>query len=435
MDPIVLGITAIVAVTFLVALRVPVAISMLLVAFLGMFISKGSGFALIQLQLVPFALVSSYTFVVIPMFILMGAIVSSAGLVSDLYNCANLWLTRFRGSLYHATVVGSTIFAAISGSTIVNSAMFTKIALPEMIQLRYHKGFAGGCIAGVGTLAALIPPSLSFVIFGILTGESIGKLLIAGIIPGLMTALLFIISISVTLKLNPNWAPKSLNRPTLQKRLTALSKTWPFGLLVLIVLGGIYTGIMPPSAAGAIGVVGAITITILKRSLTRQKFVESVDSTLTMSAAILLILVGGSLFARFLLTCGFIGDINELVNSYTVSALSFLICIIILYLIMGMFVDPISIMVMTLPFLFPLSQSMDIDPIWFGVIVVKLVEIAVITPPVGMNLFAVVTASEGKISSKEVFAGVLPFILAEICSLTLLFCFPTIATFLPNSMN
>ena len=243
------------------------------------------------------------------------------------------------------------------------------------------------------------------------------------------------ISISITLKLNPSWAPKSLSKPSLQKRLTALSTVWPFGLLVFIVLGGIYTGIMPPSAAGAVGVVGAMVITILKRTITRQNFYKSVDSTLTMSAAILLILVGGTLFARFLLTCGFIGDINDLVNSYTVSAFSFLISIVLLYLIMGMFVDPISIMVMTLPFLFPLSQTMDIDPIWFGVIVVKLVEIAVITPPVGMNLFAVVTASEGNISSKEVFAGVLPFVLAEILSLILLFCFPIVATFLPNSMN
>lgn len=435
MEPLTLGALAIGLVMFLVALRVPVAIALFLVAFGGMWFSRGLPFALIQAQLVPFATVSSFTFVVVPMFILMGAIMSSSGVVKELYHFAQLALARFRGSLYHATVVGSTLFAAISGSTIVNSAMFTKIAMPEMMARNYNKAFAAGCIAGVGTLAALIPPSLSFIIFGILTGESIGKLLVAGIIPGILTAIMFMVAIAVMLRWKPHWAPYLEEIPPMREKLHALGAIWPVVLLITIVLGGIYTGVMPPSAAGAVGVVGAIAIALLRRRLSVRDFTGSVESTLGLTAALFFIIIGGALFSRFLLTSGFIGDVNDFLEANAVTPMMFLAMLILLYLVLGMFVDPISIMVMTLPFLFPVSQAMGIDPIWFGVIVVKLVEIAVISPPVGMNLFAVVSASEGRVQTKDVFVGILPFIVAEVICLALIFSFPVIATFLPDRMG
>jgi tripartite ATP-independent transporter DctM subunit len=434
MEPLTLGAMAILLVVGLVALRVPVAISLFLVAFAGMWFSRGLPFALIQARLVPFATVSTYTFVVVPMFILMGAIMSSSGIVRDLYHFAQVSLARFRGSLYHATVVGSTLFAAISGSTIVNSAMFTKIAMPEMMARDYNKAFAAGCIAGVGTLAALIPPSLSFIIFGILTGESIGLLLIAGILPGILTAATFMVAIAVMLRWKPHWAPHVEEIPPLREKLRAFVAIWPVALLIVIVLGGIYTGIMPPSAAGAVGVVGAVAIALARRSLSAREFMDSVESTLGLTAALFLIIIGGALFSRFLLTSGFIGDVNDFLEVNAVTPMMFLGMVIVLYLVLGMFVDPISIMVMTLPFLFPVSRDMDIDPIWFGVVVVKLVEIAVISPPVGMNLFAVVSASEGQVQSRDVFVGILPFIVAEVVCLALIFAFPAIATFLPGRM-
>ncbi|UWR38470.1 TRAP transporter large permease [Sulfitobacter sp. W074] len=435
MEPLSLGAIAILVVMFLVTVRVPVAIALFLVAFGGMWMSRGLPFALIQAQLVPFATVSTYTFVVVPMFILMGAIMSSSGVVKELYHFAQLSLARFRGSLYHATVVGSTLFAAISGSTIVNSAMFTKIAMPEMMDRDYNKAFAAGCIAGVGTLAALIPPSLSFIIFGILTGESIGRLLVAGILPGMLTAALFMMAIAVMLRWKPHWAPHIEEIPPLREKLRALRAIWPVMLLILLVLGGIYSGIMPPSGAGAVGVVGAIVIALARRKLSARDFGESVESTLGLTAALFFIIIGGALFSRFLLTSGFIGDVNDFMAANAVTPMVFLGMIIVLYLVLGMFVDPISIMVMTLPFLFPVSQAMGIDPIWFGVVVVKLVEIAVISPPVGMNLFAVVSASEGQVETKDVFAGILPFIVAEVICLVLIFAFPVIATFLSDSMG
>ena len=435
MAPITLGITSILLVVVLVGMRIPVAICMILVALGGMWYSRGLDFALIQAQLMPFATVDSYTFVVVPMFILMGAILSASGVVKELYHFSQLALARFRGSLYHATVVGSTFFAAISGSTIVNSAMFTKIAMPEMLARDYNRAFAAGCIAGVGTLAALIPPSLSFIIFGILTGESIGQLLIAGIVPGLLTAALFMLVIGVMLRWKPHWAPDLDLRPTMKERVRAFGGIWPVLLLITLVLGGIYTGFMPPSAAGAVGVVGALLIAFARRRLSSRDFVGSVNSTLSLTAALFFIILGGALFSRFLLTSGFIGDISDLIEVHAVSPMVFLSLLILLYLLLGMFVDPISIMVMTLPFLFPVSQAMGIDSIWFGVIVVKLVEIAVISPPVGMNLFAVVGASDGQVRTKDVFIGVLPFIVAEVICLAFIFAFPAIATFLPRSMG
>ncbi|WP_371038662.1 TRAP transporter large permease [Rhodosalinus sp. FB01] len=435
MEPLSLGALAILSVMALVALRVPVAIALFLVAFAGMWVSRGLPFALIQAQLVPFATVSSYTFVVVPMFILMGAIMSSSGVVRELYYFAQVSLARFRGSLYHATVVGSTLFAAISGSTIVNSAMFTRIAMPEMMARNYNKAFAAGCIAGVGTLAALIPPSLSFIIYGILTGESIGRLLVAGILPGILTAILFMTSIAIMLRWKPHWAPNLEEALPIREKLRAFAAIWPVILLIGIVLGGIYTGFMPPSAAGAVGVVGALVIALLRRRLSAREFSSSVESTLSLTASLFFIIIGGTLFARFLLTSGFIGDVNDFLEANAVTPAMFLAMLVALYLVLGMFVDPISIMVMTLPFLFPVAEAMGIDPIWFGVIVVKLVEIAVISPPVGMNLFAVVSASDGQVQTKDVFVGILPFIVAEVVCLALIFSFPVIATFLPDNMG
>lgn len=429
-----LGALSIAGVILLVALRIPVALSMVAVALAGMWLAKGSKFALLQLQIVPFSVVDNYAFVVVPMFILMGALISATGVVKALYDSCLLWLALVRGSLYYATVIGSTLFAAISGSTIVNSAMFTRIALPEMIRLNYNRALAAGCIAGVGTLAALIPPSLSFIIYGILTGQSIGQLLIAGVIPGLLTAVLFLVTIFVALWIRPSWAPDRLQLAPIKERISSLRSIWPVLLLVSIVLGGIYSGIVPPSAAGAIGVMGAIIITLIQRSFTIRKFIESVDSTLIMTAAIFFIVIGGTLFSRFLISIGFVSEVNGMVLDLAISPTVFMLVLIALYLVLGMFVDPISMMVMTLPILFPVSQALGIDPIWFGVIVVKLVEIAVISPPVGMNLFAVVSASEGQVKSREVFVGILPFVIAEAIGLAILFAFPALATFLPRTM-
>ena len=434
MDPILAGGIAIAALLFLVAIRVPVAFAMLGVGFAGLCFLRTPLFALIQLQTVPYALVASYTFVVVPMFVLMGSIAAESGLIKDLYHAADLWLERLKGSLYYATVVGSTLFAAISGSTIVNSAMFTRVALPEMIKFKYHRGFSAGCIAGVGTLAALIPPSLSFVIYGILTEQSIGQLLIAGVIPGVLTAVMFILVIKVTLWIRPNWAPQPVARHSFRERFRSLGAIWPVTILILLVLGGIYTGVLPPSAAGAVGAVGALIISLLRRSISAPGLRQSLEATISMTTVIFIILIGGMLFSRFLLASGFVNEMNMLVSDNAVSTFLFMASLVVVYFVLGMFVDPMSMMVMTLPVFFPISQALDIDPIWFGVIVIKLVEIAVITPPVGMNLFAVVSGAEGKVKTSEVFVGVLPFLVAELLALSVLFLFPSLATFLPEQM-
>ena len=369
------------------------------------------------------------------MFVLMGAIASSAGIIGELYAAVNRWLEGVRGGLYIATCVASAGFAAISGSTVVNAAMFTRIALPEMLALGYHKGISAGCIAAAGTFAALIPPSLTFVIFGILTGESIGELFIAGIIPGLLTAGFYIAVIPMMLRVRPDWAPQVVIKSTLIEKIRGMAGIWPMLLLVFIVLGGIYTGITPPTAAGALGAVGALLIALGRRKIGAAQIWEAVRQTAELTSVLFIIIIGGLLFSRFLVVSGFVADLTILVTESGFTPTTFILAMIVMYFVLGMFVDPLSMLVMTVPFVFPVIKSFGMDPIWFGIIVTKMIEIAVITPPVGLNLFAVVSASSGRVKTGDLFYGILPFVAMELVILTILIVFPGLSTWLPTTMH
>lgn len=433
-DPITLFAVVMMSLLLLIAFGVPVGIAMIAVGGTGLALQFGPDLALLNIQTLPYSTVSSYSFVVVPMFVLMGSLASGSGIVGDLYRAANAWLGAMRGGLYFATVAGSTLFAAVSGSTIVNSAIFTRVALPEMLALRYDRAFAAGCIAGVGTLAALIPPSLGFIVFGIVTNQSIGALLMAGILPGILTASLFCLVIWLRLRWQPNLAPLPNKALPIRSRLASLTGVWPVLVLVALVLGGIYSGTMAPSAAGAVGATGALILALVQRRLSRSAFWDALSSTVRLTSALFMIVIGGLLIARLLMLSGTVAAMNAALTAWAVDPIALLAAVAVLYFVLGMFIDPISMMVLTLPVVFPLTQSMGVDPIWFGVFVVKMVEIAVITPPVGMNLFAVVTASEGRASLADTVRGVLPFLAAEVVALGLLCAFPVIATILPETM-
>jgi len=316
----------------------------------------------------------------------------------------------------------------------VNAAMFTRIALPEMMQLGYHRGISAGCIAAAGTFAALIPPSLTFVIFGILTGESIGELFIAGILPGLLTAAFYLVTIPLLVRFQPDWAPPPAPHIMLREKLLGLKGIWPMLLLVLIVLGGIYTGLTPPTAAGALGAVGALAISLARRRISTNDIWESFKQTAELTAVLFILIIAGLLFSRFLVVSGFVTDLTDLVTNSGLSSSGFIFVMVLMYLLLGMFIDPLSMLVMTVPFIFPVIKGYGMDAIWFGVILCKMIEIAVITPPVGLNLFAVVSAGEGRVSIKDVYFGVLPFVIIELIVLTILILFPSISTWLPQSM-
>jgi len=433
-DSIVNGILAIVALLALAGVGVPIAFAIGIVGAAGMYLSTGGVYTQMTYQTLPFATASEYAFAVIPMFVLMGAIASASGIISELYTAVNRWLQAVRGGLYMATAVASAGFAAISGSTVVNAAMFTRIALPEMMQLGYHKGVSAGCIAAAGTFAALIPPSLTFVIFGILTGESIGALFIAGILPGLLTAAFYLGVIPFMVRMRPGWAPQPTSHATLGDKIRGMRGLWPMLALVFIVLGGIYTGITPPTAAGALGAVGALFISVARRRITTGDVWESFKQTAELTAVLFILIIAGLLFSRFLVISGFVTDLTDIVINSGLSANGFLIVMVLLYLVLGMFIDPLSMLVMTVPFIFPVIQGYGLDPIWFGVVLCKLIEIAVITPPVGLNLFAVVSASDGRVSIGDMYVGILPFVAIELVVLLILILFPAISTYLPATM-
>ncbi len=433
-DPLIMGAVAIAALLAVAAAGVPIAFSIGLVGAAGMFLTTGATYTVMTFQSLPYAAASEYAFAVIPMFVLMGAIASASGIISELYTAVNRWMEAERGGLFMATAVASAGFAAISGSTVVNAAMFTRIALPEMMQLGYHKGVSAGCIAAAGTFAALIPPSLTFVIFGILTDESIGALFIAGILPGILTAACYVGVIPLLVRLRPDWAPPSVSRFTLREKLTGLKGVWPMLALVFIVLGGIYTGVTPPTAAGALGAVGALFISIVRRRITTSDVWASFKQTAELTAVLFILIIAGLLFSRFLVISGFVTELTDIVINSGLSANMFIVLMVLMYLLLGMFIDPLSMLVMTVPFIFPVVKGYGLDPIWFGVILCKMIEIAVITPPVGLNLFAVVSASEGRVSISDMYFGILPFVVIELVVLLILILFPAISTYLPTTM-
>lgn len=433
MDPILGGGLLIGIMLLIVAAGVPVGISMAAVGFVGMWWLAGLNFALGTFMTLPYSIGAQYAFVVVPMFVLMGALAAMAGLTAELYTAAYRLLSGIRGSLYYATILASAAFGAVSGSTVVAAAVFTKMALPEMIRFGYNRSIAAGCIAGAGTFAALIPPSISMAIYGILTGESIGRLLMAGVIPGILTAACYLVGMRVLLQFRPDWAPAQETRFSIRDILESFRGLWAVIVLVVIVLGGIYTGVMPPSAAGTLGAAGALAICLVRRKLTGGTLWNALKQATIVTAVLFLIIIGGMLFTRLLLFMGFMAGLTDFATS-GLTAVTLMLFIVVMYLILGCFIDTVSMMVMTVPFLYPVVKALGLDPIWFGVIIVKLVEISAITPPVGLNLYAVIGAAEGKVTAGGLFRGVLPFVLIELVVLAILLSFPQLSLWLPNAM-
>lgn len=423
------------AMLLLLGLGVPVAYSIGAVAIVGIYYAVGSVFLMSTIETLPYAFASDYNFAVVPLFVLMGALASRAGIISDLYTAAFRLTSGIRGSLMMATVMAQAMFAAISGSTTVAASIFTRMALPEMARHGYNAGVAGGCVAAAGTLAGLIPPSIAMVLYAVLTGEPIGKLLIAGVLPGALTAVGYIVGIRLMLFVKPEWAPAIHERFNWKQKLAGIGNTWSVLVLIALVIGGIYAGVFPPSAAGAVGAAGVLVIALSMRRINRGEIWESLLESARVSAMLFLIVIAGLLFSRFLLISGFMGELKTLVLAVDMSAASFIALVMVLFLILGCFVDSVSLMVITLPFLYPISTALGINGIWFGVLVIKLIEIAAITPPVGLNLFAVLAAARGKLQSRELFLGILPFLAMEAVILGLLVAFPAIATVLPELMD
>ncbi len=416
------------------ALGIPVGIAMGVIGIGGMLIGAGEALTFGQLRTLPFAVVNNYAFAVLPMFVLMGVLAEAAGLTSQVFYAADLWLRRFRGGLYQAVIVGSAIFAAISGSTIVNAVVFTRIAFPEMMKFGYSKSLSLGAIAGAGSFAAMIPPSITMIIYAIMTEQSVGQLLIAGVIPGIITAVVYLVGVYIIVRIRPSLAPPIRTGVDPVEKWRALGKIAPIGFLMLLVLGGIYSGLFPPSAAGAAGAFGAFCIAIHRKRTLKSWLIPCLQDAASISCIIFVILIGGLLLSRMLVVVGVIDDMVTQITAIASSPVSFMIMASILYIVLGCFLDTTSMMVVTLPFLFPVVVALEIDPIWFGIVLVKLIEISVVTPPVGINLFAVLSAVGKEADFRHVALGVIPFIFFDLIVLALLIIFPELATWLPKQM-
>jgi len=429
----VLVLSIVVVMLGLMAIGMPIGFAMALSGVLGLFLHSGPSVATGLLSYYPFDFASGYTFTVIPMFILMGQLAFSAAFTKDFFSFARAWLGRFPGGLVLGTFAGCAVFAACCGSSIATAAAMGSIAIPEMRNYGYSKQIAAGSVAAGGTLGIMIPPSIFFVLYGIMTDTSIGKLLIAGIIPGLLSTAMFMLAAVIQSLRNPEVAPAIPDVPWKEK-FSSIKKIWGIGTIVIIVLGALYTGLCTPTEAGAIGALGTLLLGVVTKKLNLKLVKESLFVSAHVTATIMAIAVGAVLVIPFLT----VTDTPQLVTAYVmgmnVKPIFIIFGLSLVFLTLGTFIDELSLMLITLPIIFPVVVKMGYNPIWFGVIMVKYIEIAMITPPVGMTLY-VVKGIAPDFSMEEIFKGVKWFVLADCCTLILLILFPGISLFLPSLMD
>ena len=378
----------------------------------------------------------SFHFSVIPMFLLMGFFAMRAGLGEDLFEAATKWLGGLRGGLAIATTGGAAAFGAASGSSIGTTTLFTKLALPQMLDRGYDKRLASASIAISGTLAVMIPPSALVVVYGILTESSIGALLIAGVFPGLVFAVLLGIATSLWVRSNPKLAPVVPNTATLKEKLWSLRLAGPLAIVIIGIIGGLYAGIFTPTEAGAIGALVTFLMAVLRqRGIRGVQIGAVVSDTVQTTSMIFGIIMSALVFSKFLALSGLAGLIGDFLTNADVNRWVIVALVTVLYLFLGMLMDAPPLLAISLPITHPVMLDLGFDPVWFGIYVVLLCEIGAITPPVGINCFVVQGASDGLVELEDVFKGLLPYIAAGLVMLVVLCVFPDLALYLPSTMT
>ena len=427
-----LGFSGIVALLILLVLRVPVAFAMFLVGFLGIWALNGWNGAMGLLSSETFTLASSSELVVVPLFILMGNIASTTGMSRQLYNAAYAVIGHIRGGLASATLLGCGGFAALSGSSVASALTMGKVSLSEMDRYGYDPRLSTGVVAAGGTLGILIPPSTGFVIFAILTEQSIGRLFLAGVFPGLLLLAIFVITVSIICWFRPEAGPPGLRR-SLSEKLTAVTGALPILLVIASTIGGIYGGLFSPVEAAGVGAAFVIIYGIVTRSLSLFAFWQAARASVVTTATVMLILIAAHMVNPFLALSNVPTYVGEALIALDIPVLGTLVLMLLVYLVLGCFLEGFAMLVLTLPIFFPVVLQMGIDPIWFGVLVVLTLEMGLISPPVGINVFIVKSVAP-KVALADIFRGVLPFWLAMLVTLGILIAFPQISLLLPNTM-
>jgi tripartite ATP-independent transporter DctM subunit len=430
-DPLFVGITAFLLLIFLLAITVPIGVAMMLCGVGGLAMIIGLVPSLSLFGTTVMQSVVTYDLSIIPLFILMGALASRSGLSQELYDAFNAWLGGFRGGLALATVGACGAFAAICGSSVATAATMSKVALPEMKKYRYSDSMATGSVAAGGIIGILIPPSVILVLYGLLTESSIGDLFIAGFLPGILTIIVFMIVISIVTRLHPESGPKG-EKSTWKQKLNATLKTWAITALFATVIGGIYFGIFTPTEAAGVGAFGALFIAFFRKRLNREMMKETLLETGQTSAMIFTILIGAITLNNLVIFSGLANALADFVSGLDMSPATVMLIILLMYLIMGCFLDALAMILLTVPIFYPIVLDLGYDPIWFGIIVVMVVELGLITPPIGMNVF-VIKGMAQSVPLVSIYKGVLPFVIGQVVLIIAVFLIPEIALWLPET--
>lgn len=427
-----IGLSGLAALIALIAVRVPIGIALIGVSFGGLYILMGPRIAWGAISIVPYQFTSSWILSSIPMFLFLGFISYHTQLTRGMFNAARIWLSGLPGGLAIASIFGSAGFAAVSGSSIACSAAMGRIAIPEMMKYKYHPELATGTVAVAGTIGALIPPSILMIVYGVFAETSVTRVFMGGISIGLMTALSYVVVVLVLAWLRPDVVPrKPIEDETLSAG-EALKRTWPVLLLIGIVFGGLFSGLFTATEAGAVGALGAILCAALVGNLTREVMRKALLETLMTSASLFIIGIGAAMFTRFLGITGLSGFIAGQVSGAELSYWHLMLIIVLVYVILGMFMEPFGAMLITLPVFLPILNAEQISLIWFGVVVVKLLEIGMITPPVGLNVFVIRNVAQRHATLMQIFRGVTPFLAADLVVLVAVLAFPGLVLFLPG---
>lgn len=431
LNPEIVGAIGVVLMLALMFFRMWIGLAMGVIGFVGFWYLSGFDPAMSLLGLEPFRRLGDYNIATIPMFILMGAILSNTGISEDLFRSANAWIGQLRGGLAMATIFACALFAAICGTSLAGTVTMGKMAIPVMKKYKYSDPFSSSIVAIGGTLGTLIPPSIGFILYALLTELSVGKLFMAGLLPGIILTFLIIMVIVITTLMSPATAPAGAKTSVMQK-IISLKYTWSMIALFIFIMGGIYMGIFTPTEAGALGSFGAVIVSLVSRRMNIRVFMHSVIEAVKTTGMLTGIVIGAFIFMRFMTISGLPNILADFACNLDINRYIILINIVVMYVILGMFTDIIASILITIPVIYPIILSLGFDPIWFGVIVVLVMEMGMITPPVGINVF--VLSGVTGIPVNIIFRGVWPFVIAQIICIILLSIFPQIALFIPNRM-
>jgi len=430
MTPIVTGIAGFAVLLVLMFMGMPIGFAMLLCGVAGFAYLVTLGGAFQVLAMVPYGLVTNYDYAVLPLFLLMAEICMAAGMGQSLYKLVYMWIGRMRGGLAIATMGACAFFAAASSSSIATAVTLGLVAIPEMRRYNYDTSLATGCLAAGGGLGILIPPSGVLMIYGIMTQQSISKLFIAGLLPGILLTAMFMLMIYIRARFNPKLAPAG-PKTTIREKLGATADSIEMVALLAVVIIGLIIGWFTPTEAGAAGALGALVLSLIRRRLSWKGFLHALVETIRTSGFIFIILIGAMTFNSFLAISTIPMELAGWVGGLGLPSVVIMILIVILYLALGTFMDEVSMILLTIPIFFPLVTSLGFDPIWFGIMIVMVVELGMISPPVGMTLY-VIKGITPDVPIGRIFRGVIPFLAVELVMVALIIAFPVIVTFLPN---